>query len=60
MIAGAKKGDIIAVRLSDNTVKLIILEEIKTFGIEGYNKYISNQPLTFFPFHNIISISKNN
>lgn len=56
----AKPGDKIYIRLSNDTIKHVELKEIKTHGIEGYNISLLKKALTFYPFHNILSISKNN
>jgi hypothetical protein len=58
MIANAATGDYLSVKLSNGSTKIIKLKEIKTYGVEGYLTTITSSPLTFFPFHNIISVTK--
>lgn len=60
MISGAKVNEKISIRLRNNTVKIITIAEIKTHGVEGYDQSLINPSLTFYPYTNIISISKYN
>jgi len=70
MIANAKIGDKINIELTTNrTVVGAVLNEIKTYGIEvkqyiyvrkqnTSNIYTNEEVLKFFPFHNIVSITR--
>ena len=60
MIAGAKVKEKVSIRLRNNAIKIIEIAEIKTHGVEGYDLSLLNPVLTFYPYTNIISISKYN
>lgn len=58
MLSEAKINEKIEIRLSNNTTKIIKLKQITTYGLEGEDVNLIENPLTFYPFHNIISIKK--
>jgi len=57
-IAGCKIGEIIWIHLSNGRAEKIILSDITRIGIEGFEADLKSQPLTFYPYNNIIKIKK--
>jgi len=58
MIASAKQGDKVWIRLTNGTTKIVKLGEVKKDGVEGYDTFMKDLVLTFYPFHNILYIRK--
>lgn len=54
------KGDTVAISFTNNAIKYIKINELHPNGITGKNINLINSPLTFYPFTNILSISKYN
>lgn len=57
-IAGAKIGETVWVHLINGRAEKVLLSEINRNGIEGFEVSLKNQPLTFYPFSNIVKIKK--
>jgi len=58
MVGGSRIGDVVEVALTNGQTKIIELTEVKTYGIEGKVTTVKSFPLTFYPFSNIVSITK--
>lgn len=58
MLASARMGDLVQIKLTNGSTKIIRLKEIKTYGVEGEEIKFKEMPLTFYPFHNILYIRK--
>lgn len=59
-IAGAKIGDCILITLITGKVEKTILSGRDRDGIEAFNLEIKSQPLTFYPYNNILKVTKYN
>lgn len=57
-IAGASVGELVWVHLTSGKAEKVMLSEINRNGIEGVEVDLKNQPLTFYPFSNIIKVKK--
>lgn len=57
-LAGAKKGEHILLRLTNGETKRVILADVTMVGIEGYSTTIIKSPLKFYPFSNILEVTK--
>lgn len=57
-IAGAKIGEVVWVHLSTGKVEKILLTDVTRIGIEGLEVDLKSQPLTFYPYANIIKVKK--
>lgn len=58
LIVGANAGDLIYVHLTTLKTEHVILNKVTRYGIEGFDNNLLSKPLTFFPFNNIIKVTK--
>lgn len=58
LIAGATPGELIYVHLTTLKTEHVILNKVTRYGIEGFDNNLLNKPLTFFPFNNIIKVTR--
>lgn len=52
------KNDLVVLNLTDRSAKVVKIVELHPGGISAVNVNLLNPTLTFFPYTNIISISK--
>lgn len=57
-IAGANYGDTVLIYLISGKVEKGILNNVSRTGIEAFHVDLKNEPLTFYPFNNIIKVIK--
>lgn len=57
-IAGTSIGETILVHLTTGKVEKVVLSEISKLGVEGFDVDLKSQPLTFYPYNNILKIKK--
>jgi hypothetical protein len=59
-IVDAKAGETILITLITGKIEKVIISDINKIGVEGFDVNLKSQPLTFYPFNNILKIVKYN
>lgn len=57
-LAGARKGEHILITLTNGQIKRVIFVDVKSHGIEGHSTTVIGNPLKFYPYANILEVSK--